>query len=216
MMSQSRLIWIVLCLLVLCSICASVSANLPPDVAITKSAGSAATGETINFDASSSSDPEGGTLTFLWTFFDTGAEKSGPVVTYTYSTPGTKYIGLTVTDDKGAKTTASAAITVKISDVFGTPQVTTTAQVFNVSPQETTPVTYEPTRAVTRGRTGTGADENNMDTSGGTGSGANQVPAPEPTQTPLTGSPIFMYLIIGAIGLLIVMLLVIVVLKRTR
>ncbi len=220
MTSQLRLLWIVLCLLVLCSICASVSANLPPDVKIIKSAGSTVTGETITFDASSSRDPEGGKLTFLWTFFETGVEKSGPIVTYSYSTPGAKYIGLTVTDDQGATTTASAVITVKSSDPSATPQVTKTTpvptQAFNVSPQETTPVTYEPTMAVPGVRPRPGAGENNMDTSSDTGSRASQMPAPEPAETPLTGSPILKYIIIGATGLVAVVLLAIVLLKRKR
>jgi hypothetical protein len=101
---QSRLIWIVLSLLVLCSICAHVSANDPPNVIITKSAGSAVVGQTITFDASGSRDPEGGPLTFLWSFFDLDTEKSGSTVSQSYSTAGTKTVGLTVTDNQGAKT----------------------------------------------------------------------------------------------------------------
>jgi hypothetical protein len=145
---KSRLIWIVLSLLVLCSICAHVSANDPPSVIITKSAGSAVVGQSITFDASGSRDPEGGPLTFLWSFFDLDIEKSGPTVSQSYPTPGTKTVGLTVTDNQGAKTISSAVIVVTSPQSGVKTQVTTpvtsvaTTQVPSlVNASTTTPVT---------------------------------------------------------------------------
>lgn len=232
---QSRLIWIVLSLLVMGSICAQVSANDPPDVIITKSSGSAVVGQVITFDASGSRDPEGGPLTFLWTFFDLDIQKSGPTVSQSYSTTGTKTVGLTVTDNEGAKTISSAVITVRSSQSEVITQVTTlvttveTTQVpapvtnkttldpFNVTSE--TP-TILPTEFVT-GENPSGrslpardlTDGTAIQSSGDAGSGSGQTPGQGPAGA-AGGSPVNIYVILGVMAIILVGLFGFIMLKR--
>ncbi|HEY3832966.1 MAG TPA: PKD domain-containing protein [Acidimicrobiia bacterium] len=64
------------------------------------------TGLACSFDASGSSDPDGGTLTYAWNFGD-GNTATGPTTTHTYTTPGPYTVGLTVNDGQGGSTTTS-------------------------------------------------------------------------------------------------------------
>jgi hypothetical protein len=203
---QSRFIWMVLCLLVLCSICAQVSANDPPKVIITKSPASPVIGETIVLDATGSSDPEGGTLTFLWTFVDEGIEKSGPSVTYSYSTDGTKTILLTVTDNMGARTFGSAIISVNPSpsEKPTPPLVTVTTSQGNETSLNLTPmipkanpiITMVPTTVLINGASGQSPGG-----IGGTGSGSNQGSGSASANASPAGPPYITYMIVGAVVL---------------
>jgi PKD repeat protein len=67
---------------------------------------------TVRFDASDSSDPEKGTLTYAWDFGD-GATGTGVTSTRTYAKIGTYAARLTVTDDKGGSATIEKTIRVQ-------------------------------------------------------------------------------------------------------
>jgi len=223
---QSRFIWMVLCLLVLCSVCAQAAENKPPDVTITKSPPSPVIGETIVFDATGSRDPEGGTLTFIWTFVDEGIEKSGPSVTYSYSTEGTKTILLTVTDDQGARTFGSAIISVNPSPpekptppLVTPPLVTETTAQGNETSLNLTPMTPKANPIITMVPTTVlinGASGQSPGGIGGTGSGSNQGSGSAPANASPAGPPYITYMIVGAIVLVGVVLGGIFFVKRQR
>ena len=71
-------------------------------------------GETVNFDGSGSSDPDGGELTYSWLFGTdaTPATGSGVVPSCSYSTTGTKTVTLIVTDVEGVSRSDTVTITV--------------------------------------------------------------------------------------------------------
>ncbi|MER7006563.1 PQQ-dependent sugar dehydrogenase [Dactylosporangium sp. NPDC000555] len=66
---------------------------------------------TVNFSSAGSSDPEGGALTYSWTFGD-GTTSTAANPTKTYSTNGNYVATLTVRDPQGATGTASVPISV--------------------------------------------------------------------------------------------------------
>ena len=63
----------------------------------------------VTFDGSGSVSPNGTVTSWAWSFGD-GAFGTGPVTTHLYSNPGTYTASLTVTDNGGASSTASASI----------------------------------------------------------------------------------------------------------
>ena len=71
----------------------------------------------VSFDASSSSDPDGGELAYAWDLDGDGAfdDATGPTAQRTYQV-GTVTVGLLVTDDQGASSTASVAVLVPNRD----------------------------------------------------------------------------------------------------
>jgi len=85
--------------------------NRPPIASFTETAEIVDTGETISFDASDSSDPDGSIVNYSWDFGD-GAKGTGVSVQHAYSQDGTYTVTLTVTDDDGATDTISATKTV--------------------------------------------------------------------------------------------------------
>lgn len=78
-----------------------------PDV----SHGTATAGQSVAFDASNSSDPDGdGILAYDWTFPDgTGV---GPTANYTFASPGNYSVSVTVTDVNFSTATRQLAVTV--------------------------------------------------------------------------------------------------------
>ncbi|MGC4879234.1 PQQ-dependent sugar dehydrogenase [Micromonospora sp. DT43] len=66
---------------------------------------------TVNFSSAGSSDPEGGALSYLWTFGD-GTTSTAANPTKTYTTDGTYSPTLKVTDPTGLSGTASLVVTV--------------------------------------------------------------------------------------------------------
>jgi serine protease len=90
----------------------SPPANQPPTAAFTAT-GSGTNGVAV--DASTSSDPDGDTLTYAWDFGDstTGTDKT---TTHTYSAPGTYSIKLTVNDGHGGTDNVTHQFTASASD----------------------------------------------------------------------------------------------------
>ncbi|MCW7074989.1 MAG: right-handed parallel beta-helix repeat-containing protein [Candidatus Methanospirare jalkutatii] len=72
-----------------------------------------AVGQTITFDASNSTDPDGTIISYEWDFGD-GTTGSGKVITHSYEESKIYRVTLTVTDNKGAKSQFSIEIPVVI------------------------------------------------------------------------------------------------------
>jgi PKD repeat protein len=66
---------------------------------------------TVQFNASGSSDPDGGSLSFSWRFGD-GQSGIGEIIAHTFNDSGQFTVELTVTDDAGAQSTAYQTILV--------------------------------------------------------------------------------------------------------
>jgi len=88
----------------------------PPTAAFTFTPTGPITGQTVSFDASSSSDTDGSIVAYAWNFGDltTG---SGVTTSHVYTSAGTFNITLIVTDNSGSTGTASASITVSPGNV---------------------------------------------------------------------------------------------------
>src|SRR5690606_35753665 len=89
----------------------NVVQNQPPLAVAAVSPGAPTVGEVVTFDASGSSDPDGQITSYAWTFGD-GQSSNQAIATHTYTQAGTYTINLTVTDDKGATSSAGGQFTV--------------------------------------------------------------------------------------------------------
>ncbi|HXH75274.1 MAG TPA: PKD domain-containing protein [Bacteriovoracaceae bacterium] len=78
-----------------------------------------------NFSGAGSTDADGTIASYAWSFGD-GTYASGSEVAHTYSAAGTYTVGLAVTDNMGAVTSASSDITVTAADTIA-PAVTLTS-----------------------------------------------------------------------------------------
>ncbi len=93
------------------------SPNQPPTARFTFSPTNPDPGQSVSFDASTSSDPDGTIASYSWNFGD-GTNGSGRTTSHAYSAEGNYTVRLTVTDDQGA--TDSTTHTVQV----GTPPPT--------------------------------------------------------------------------------------------
>src|SRR5690606_19264157 len=84
--------------------------NLPPAAVITTSQ-VAGPGLAVTFNGAASTDSDGFIVEHLWAFGD-GTTERGPVVSHVFPAPGNFTVLLTVTDDDGARDTASITISV--------------------------------------------------------------------------------------------------------
>ena len=85
--------------------------NRPPTASFTESATTVYTNEVIQFNASSSFDPDGHIVSYFWNFGD-GSNATGVIVDHSYADNGTYTVALTVTDDDGAASRDTATKTV--------------------------------------------------------------------------------------------------------
>ncbi len=90
----------------------NTSINLPPQAEISSSISFGQLPLSITFDGSSSTDPEGSSLSYLWDFGDGSPQQTGSNVSHTYTTyTGIISASLTVTDEVGLQNTSYHAIT---------------------------------------------------------------------------------------------------------
>lgn len=88
----------------------TVSENLPPEVVATGAPSSGAIPLVVSLDASGSSDPENGTLTYLWDFGDGTPSSTEESPSHTYTDVGKFTAVVTVTDDYGNSVQGSVSI----------------------------------------------------------------------------------------------------------
>jgi len=95
-------------------------ANQPPDAVATLEPTDVETGQTVQFDATGSSDPEGMIQAIWWDFGD-GALAEGWTVDHAYATPGTFLVTLMVTDAAGETGMTTHTLTVWPADTRPNP-----------------------------------------------------------------------------------------------
>ena len=87
---------------------------------------------TVSFDGSTSRDTDGSISSYAWNFGEAGATASGAQASYTFTTPGSYTVSLTVTDNNGQ--TASDAVVIIVRGATPTDQV----PVANAGPDQAT------------------------------------------------------------------------------
>ncbi len=90
------------------------SANDPPTAAFDVVPAEPTVDETVSFDATGSSDPDGSITSYEWDFGD-GTTATGETVTHEYGAPGTRTVTLTVTDGDGTTNTTTRTVRVRPS-----------------------------------------------------------------------------------------------------
>ena len=87
--------------------------NKSPVASFTHSPANPLANQTLTFDASNSSDPDGYITSYEWDFGDGNiANTTGPIITHSYASAGDYIVNLTVTDDDGATNSTFKQITV--------------------------------------------------------------------------------------------------------
>ena len=84
--------------------------NAPPVAVATATPTSGVAPLSVAFDGSTSSDPDGSIVSYAWTFGD-GASAAGATAGHTYGVAGSYTAKLTVTDNRGASSSATVGIT---------------------------------------------------------------------------------------------------------
>jgi PKD repeat protein len=90
----------------------TVTDNSTPIASFVFSPTSPSAGDEVTFDASPSKDPDGGVLTYFWSFGDSGATSTDMIAKHTYNDVGTYNVSLTVEDEDGNTATTTQAVTV--------------------------------------------------------------------------------------------------------
>jgi YD repeat-containing protein len=95
--------------------------NLPPTASFTATPSVQKKGEPISFSAAGSSDPDGTIAKYEWDFDGNGTYEtnggSNPVISHSYTTPGTYTVGLRVTDNGGKTATTTRPISINSGEV---------------------------------------------------------------------------------------------------
>jgi len=86
--------------------------NTPPTADFTFTPSSPRPGDTVTFDASPSSDPDGTVVRWQWWFEDNGGTATGEMVTHPFPNQGSWDVWLTVTDDDNAAHSVMRTVTV--------------------------------------------------------------------------------------------------------
>lgn len=92
-----------------------VGANTPPTANLTASPVAPKVGETVNFSAAASNDPDGTIVSYDWDFGD-GATDEGERVSHVYQDRNIYVVVLVVTDNDGASSSANQNIVVTLGD----------------------------------------------------------------------------------------------------
>ena len=87
--------------------------NTAPIAAFSASPTTGVAALTVTLDAAASRDPDGQIATYSWSFGDSTAAGSGVTATHTFSNPGQYSVVLTVTDNRGASSSASTIVDVR-------------------------------------------------------------------------------------------------------
>ena len=119
----------------------STTSTLPvtvPNLAPVAQGTVAVDGMTVRTDASGSSDPDGTIATYSWSFGQGLPTVQGATAQYTYATPGTYRVRLTVIDDDGVSTRLDQQVTV--------PGATTPRRPTRRRPTRRRPTRRRPTR----------------------------------------------------------------------
>jgi parallel beta-helix repeat protein len=95
----------------------TISAGSPPVASFVASPTAGRAPLTVNFDASSSYDPDGTIASYSWNFGD-GSSGSGKIVSYTYTKEGTFTATLTVKDDISLEGKTSQEIKISSTNVI--------------------------------------------------------------------------------------------------
>ncbi|MFH1170992.1 MAG: lamin tail domain-containing protein [bacterium] len=112
------------------------NSNTPPSIVVNAPT-SATVSETAYFDASDTTDPEGGVVTILWNFGD-GGTASGMTAEHTYTSAGTYHVVTTASD--GALSAMN-----ECDIVVTAPQTAAPSPAPATTPVTTTPATPQPT-----------------------------------------------------------------------
>lgn len=113
--------------------------NEPPQPQFTYSPSNPGREETITFNASTSTDPDGTIETYQWDFDNDGDyEKSGIEATWNYSTNGTRAVRLKTTDNRSTTNSTYQSVTVGSGEPTA-PQNAPPSAAFNYSPTNPNP-----------------------------------------------------------------------------
>lgn len=92
------------------------TANIPPVAAFIASPLTGTAPLTVNFSALDSEDPDGTVVTYNWDFGPATAIDDDPLSNFTYNTPGTYVVTLTVVDNDGATSLNTASVTIVVEE----------------------------------------------------------------------------------------------------
>ncbi len=96
---------------------AFAASNTAPEASFTLSPNPTATGNTVNFNAGDSKDPDGAIVKYAWDLDGNGSYEtnsgSSPTTSRAYATPGERTVRLRVTDEDGARATTTRTLTIQ-------------------------------------------------------------------------------------------------------